>query len=199
MRPKKSGNGLISVLAVGLGNPGPRYAATRHNVGFRALDHFGVRLRRPFFNPFEYGVYPLGSCSIGLLRPLTYMNRSGEAVGRAVRLTGLEAGQLVVLCDNLDLEPGVIRVKRGGSSAGHNGLKSIIATLGSESFMRVYIGIGRPGRAESVVDYVLGVPEFPEAERIEDACRRAARAVIRLAELDVAQVMHEFNTSPPSD
>ncbi len=183
----------IVLLAAGLGNPGAHYAATRHNVGFRALGHFGVKLRRPLFNRFEYGVYPHAGGSVGLLRPLTYMNRSGEAVQRVIRLSGLESKQLVVLCDNIDLEPGVIRLKRGGSSAGHKGLKSIIAALGSEDFARIYIGIGRPEHAASVVEHVLGVPDASEAAQINDACRRAAQAVLRLAECELSQVMNEFN------
>jgi len=187
----------VSLLAAGLGNPGPRYLETRHNVGFRALEELGVRLRKPWCNQFEYGVYDAGAVRIGLLRPLTYMNRSGRAVARAVMLSGLEPSQVVVACDNLDLEAGLVRVKRGGSSAGHNGLKSIIEILGSEEFVRVYIGIGRPQPGQSVVEHVLGVPEQDEAERVQRACVRAAQAIVRLAEADLSQVMNEFNTRLP--
>ncbi len=183
---------------MGLGNPGPRYTETRHNVGFRALDELGVKLRKPLFNRFEYGVYSHSAGEIGLLRPLNYMNRSGEAVGRAVRLSGLEPDQLVVICDNLDLAPGIIRVRRGGSSAGHNGLKSVIGTLGTDDFVRIYIGIGRPDDGSPVVDHVLGIPSGREAEQLSDACRRAAYALVRLLECDLAQVMNEFNTKSPS-
>lgn len=197
MRKNRKSSGQVSLLAVGLGNPGSRYSETRHNVGFRALETLGVRLRKPWCNEFEYGVYDTGALRIGLLRPLTYMNRSGRAVARAVMLSGVEPSSVVVVCDNLDLEAGLVRVKRGGSSAGHNGLKSIIEILGSEEFVRVYIGIGRPAPGQSVVDHVLGIPEHDEAERTQRACARAAQAIIRLAEADLSQVMNEFNTRSP--
>jgi PTH1 family peptidyl-tRNA hydrolase len=153
-------------LLVGLGNPGARYARNRHNVGFMAADAVARRYGfAPFRNRFkgEFAEGPIAGERRFLLKPLTFMNLSGEAVAAAARFFKFAPEEIVVIHDELDLRPGKLRVKRGGGNAGHNGLRSIDALLGAD-YWRVRIGIGHPGRKELVHPYVL--QNFP-AEELE--------------------------------
>lgn len=144
-------------IFVGLGNPGGQYAGNRHNIGFMALDRiasdhgFG-----PWKAKFQGQIAEgrLGSDKVLLLKPETFMNRSGQAVGEAMRFYKLEPGDITVFHDELDLAPGKVRVKMGGGHAGHNGLRSIHGHIG-EAYQRVRLGIGHPGRKEMVAGYVL--------------------------------------------
>ena len=153
------------LLMVGLGNPGPKYAHNRHNVGWMAVDAIA---RQFLFSPERKRFQ--GLCSDGLiagrkvvlLKPETFMNESGRAVGEAARFFRLSEADVIVFHDELDLAPGKLRVKRGGGTAGHNGLKSIGAHLGRD-FRRVRIGIGHPGHKDAVSPYVLG--DFSKADR----------------------------------
>jgi PTH1 family peptidyl-tRNA hydrolase len=154
-------------LAVGLGNPGSRYARNRHNVGFMAIDAIARRHGFPTFRDRFKG--ELSEGLIGgekrlLLKPQTFMNASGEAVLAAASFYKIPPGEIVVIHDEIDLRPGKLRVKRGGGSAGHNGLRSIDALLGAD-YWRVRIGVGHPGVKELVQPYVL--QNFP-AEEIND-------------------------------
>ena len=153
------------LLMVGLGNPGPKYAHNRHNVGWMAVDAIA---RQFLFSPERKRFQ--GLCSDGLiaghkvvlLKPQTFMNESGRAVGEAARFFRLSEAAVIVFHDELDLAPGKLRVKRGGGTAGHNGLKSIGAHLGRD-FRRVRIGIGHPGHKDAVSPYVLG--DFSKTDR----------------------------------
>jgi PTH1 family peptidyl-tRNA hydrolase len=182
---------------VGLGNPGPGYSRTRHNVGFQTLDvlagRLGVAFRKPFLKSYLRAGARWQGHRIELVKPLTYMNNSGQVLPALLRRnrTGLEA--LLVICDTLDLPPGACRLRRRGSSAGHKGLDSIIRRTGSQEFMRLYIGIGRPGRSEEVVDHVLSPPGEAEAPLIAAAVARAAEAVLRVLEDGPEQVMNGLN------
>lgn len=152
-------------LIVGLGNPGPRYAGNRHNIGFMALDAVG---RRHGFNSWRKrfkGVAaegPMAGERVILLKPETFMNESGLAVAAAANFYKIGVGNIVVLHDELDLPPAKVRVKTGGGVAGHNGLRSLTAHVGND-YVRVRIGIGHPGVKELVHPYVLG--DFAVAER----------------------------------
>jgi PTH1 family peptidyl-tRNA hydrolase len=152
-------------LLVGLGNPGARYARNRHNVGFMAVDaiarRFGVSGFRNRFKG-ELAEAPIGGERVLLLKPQTYMNASGEAVGDAARFFKISLEDVIAIHDEIDLRPGKLRVKRGGGSAGHNGLRSIDALLGPD-YWRVRIGVGHPGIKEFVQPYVL--QNFTEDER----------------------------------
>jgi PTH1 family peptidyl-tRNA hydrolase len=144
-------------LFVGLGNPGREYALNRHNVGFMAIDaiaatHDFPAFRKRFSSLATEG--KLGGESVLLLKPQTFMNESGRAVGEAARFYKLGLGDIVVFHDELDLAPGKVRVKTGGGVAGHNGLKSLSAHIGND-YVRVRIGIGHPGRKDRVTGYVL--------------------------------------------
>lgn len=179
------------MFVFGLGNPGSEYAQTRHNVGFMTVDRIaalkGVKLRKRCFRPYRMAWIDDGKDC--LVEPLTYMNSSGLALDGLVG----EDDPLLVICDQMDLEPGRVRIKGKGSSAGHNGLKSIISVYG-ENFIRVYIGIGHPSDA-SVIDHVL--TPFTEEERplIESAVERAAEAVIDIMEgKTLNEVMQRVNS-----
>ena len=145
------------ILIAGLGNPGSKYARNRHNIGFMALDrivedHGFAPWRKKFQGQISEG--HLGSEKVLLLKPETFMNRSGQSVGEALRFYKLEPADLIVFHDELDLAPGKARVKQGGGHAGHNGLRSIHGHIG-DAYGRVRLGIGHPGRKEAVPGYVL--------------------------------------------
>jgi PTH1 family peptidyl-tRNA hydrolase len=152
-------------LFVGLGNPGQEHAFNRHNVGFMAADAIAAAHDFPAWRKRFSGLIAegrLGGDRVLLLKPQTYMNRSGSSVGEAVRFYKLELGDVVIFHDELDLAPGKLRVKTGGGVAGHNGLKSITAHIGND-YVRVRIGIGHPEHREKVAKYVLS--DFAKAER----------------------------------
>jgi peptidyl-tRNA hydrolase, PTH1 family len=160
------------LLIVGLGNPGPGYAGNRHNIGFMAVDAIAKRhgigpFRRRFQGVSAEG--PLGGERVLLLLPGTYMNESGRAVAEAVNFYKLGLPDIVVLHDEIDLEPGKVRVKTGGGNAGHNGLRSISAHVGND-YRRVRIGVGHPGVKEMVHGHVLS--DFAKSERdwVEALC-----------------------------
>ena len=164
------------MVVFGLGNPGAKYSGTRHNVGFDTVEKIaalkGMKLRKRCFRLYRRAV--LGSLT--LVEPLTFMNNSGQVFEENVR----EGEEVVVIVDQMDLPPGRIRIRRGGGSAGHNGLKSIIAAHGPD-FIRVYVGIGRPEEGTAVIDHVL--TRFNDSDRalVDQAEERAAEAVLRLA------------------
>jgi len=144
-------------LVVGLGNPGSRYARNRHNVGFMAVDAIARKHGSPGFRSRfkgELAEGPIGGERVLLLKPQTFMNLSGESVGEAARFFKILPSEIVVIHDEIDLRPGKLRVKRGGGSAGHNGLRSIDGLLGPD-YWRVRIGVGHPGIKELVQPYVL--------------------------------------------
>ncbi|HUX14634.1 MAG TPA: aminoacyl-tRNA hydrolase [Spirochaetia bacterium] len=189
------------MLVIGLGNPGSQYARTRHNVGFFVADEtvlrLGVRFRksllRGYLHAHAKSDYPESTTHFYVVKPVTFMNRSGRVVPGLLKRLRHESESMLVVCDTLDLPIGVTRLKRGGSSAGHRGLSSIIEELGSESFLRLMIGIGRPPEKSNVVDFVLG--DFSDAEltMIGPSVRRAADAIMSLANRSVEEVMNELN------
>ncbi|OXT00549.1 aminoacyl-tRNA hydrolase [Notoacmeibacter marinus] len=172
------------LLIVGLGNPGTKYAGNRHNIGFMAADKIA---RRHGFGPFtkkfqgELAEGRLGGDKALILKPQTYMNESGRAVGEAMRFYKLETSDLIVLYDELDLAPGKVRVKTGGGAGGHNGIRSIDAHC-SKDYRRVRIGIGHPGGKELVTRHVLGDFAKADAEWLEPLLDAIADAMPMLAE-----------------
>jgi PTH1 family peptidyl-tRNA hydrolase len=186
------------MVLVGLGNPGPEYARTRHNVGFMVMDEVASRLRlsfrKPLFRPYRIAETSREHTEITLVLPLTYMNRSGVAVRTVLRVTGETADSVVVVCDTLDLPSGALRLKRGGSHAGHRGLRSIIDETGCRDFLRLYIGIGRPDSREEVIDYVLGEFGPEDSEIMRRAVSDGADALLALTAGSVQDVMNNVNT-----
>ena len=184
---------------VGLGNPGPRYADTRHNVGFRVVEALARRWGGPEFDRRRYLLLAEARRAgdrILLVKPRTYMNRSGEAVARLRDAYTLSPRDLVVAHDDMDLVPTSVRVKEGGGSGGHRGLESVIAALGSGDFFRVRVGIGRPPPAVDPVEYVLQPFSPAEAADMRLAAERAAQAVEALLEEGPQKAMSLFNVRP---
>ncbi len=189
------------LLLVGLGNPGARYAGNRHNIGFMALDeivsrHGFTAWRQRFQGEVAEG--RLGTEKVLALKPATYMNESGRAVGEALRFFKLDPADVVVLHDELDLTPGKVRVKTGGGAAGHNGLRSISQHIGPD-FKRVRLGIGHPGRKEAVHGWVLGDFAKADADWLERLLEAVARHAALLAAGEDGSFMSRVNqeVSPP--
>ena len=165
-------------LIVGLGNPGPDYAATRHNVGFWFVDdlaaaHGGVFRAEGKFHG-ELCRLTIGGADVRLLKPTTYMNRSGQSVAAVSRYFDIRPEAILIAHDELDLPVGKVRLKQGGGHAGHNGLRDTIGVLGSPDFWRLRIGIDHPGNRGQVIGYVLGRPSQEDAVSIRDALDQAA-------------------------
>ena len=168
-------------LIVGLGNPGPEYAATRHNVGFWLADALAGRFGQVFKaeSRFHGELCRLGvqGTDLRLLKPSTYMNHSGRSVAAVARYFEIPPERILVAHDELDLPVGTVRLKQGGGHAGHNGLRDTIALLGTRDFWRLRIGIDHPGDRSLVTGYVLGRPSRDDALRIEDALGDAEGAL----------------------
>ncbi len=180
-------------LVVGLGNPGLKYAANRHNVGFMLVDTLAARLSAPAFREKFSGVFVrLTAPDAVLLKPLTFMNLSGECVQQAMAFFKVTLADVIVLHDELDLPFAGCRMKVGGGTAGHNGLRSIVQSCGGDGFSRLRIGVGRP-RSGEVAGYVLS--DFSSAERAElpDVLDHAALGLQAIFSQGVQAAMNSFN------
>jgi peptidyl-tRNA hydrolase, PTH1 family len=181
----------LDLLVAGLGNPGRGYERTRHNLGWLVLDELARRHGGSWRSKFSGSLAEirLGDLRLALVKPETYMNESGRSVGAAARFYKVEPEQLLVVHDDVDLEAGRLQAKKGGGLAGHNGLRSLAQHLGSQEFLRLRIGVGRPGRGDprSVSDWVLS--PFAAEEDSDGLTARSADAVETLASegLDAAQ------------
>lgn len=185
------------LLLVGLGNPGAEYAHNRHNVGFMVAERVRRRIAgAPAFREKFSGEIAKGTIDgtdFVVLRPLTFMNLSGRSVQRAAAFFQVPVGDIIVVHDDLDLPFETVRVKLGGGSGGHNGLKSVTELLGSPEYVRVRLGIGRP-RQGSAEDYVLSDFDAMEAAELDGVLERATEAVMSIAKRGVGRTMNEFNT-----
>ncbi|VCU68837.1 Peptidyl-tRNA hydrolase [Pigmentiphaga humi] len=188
-------------LIAGLGNPGPDYERTRHNAGFWLLDQIADDLRVSFANEKQFFGHVAKARVAGeivlLVKPMTYMNRSGQSVGALARFYKLAPEQILVAHDELDLLPGQAKLKQGGSHAGHNGLKDIQAALGSPAFWRLRLGIGHPrslGLAQQVVDFVLHPPRKEEQARIDETIDRARAIVPAVLDGEFEQAMQQLHS-----
>lgn len=184
-------------MIVGLGNPGKKYEKTKHNVGFMVVDKLARAHNATFQkNPFEAEVatFFLNGEKIVLVKPLTYMNESGRSVGPLMTYLGIYPEELVVIYDDLDLALGKIRLRQKGSAGGHNGMKSLIAHLGTQEFYRIKIGIDRPRKGQSVVQHVLSPFSKEEMPHIEDSLDLAFKASQDFLEKqDFIGTMNRFN------
>ena len=188
-------------LIAGLGNPGPEYAATRHNAGFWFVDEVAARLRAPLAPERGYfGKAARASVSgqpVWLLEPTTYMNLSGKSVAALARFFKIEPHEILVAHDELDLLPGQVKLKQGGSHAGHNGLKDIHAQLGSADYWRLRIGIGHPGVKAEVTDYVLRKPSAEHRVEIGKGIEQALSGLELLLAGDMERATMKINARPP--
>jgi PTH1 family peptidyl-tRNA hydrolase len=187
-------------LIVGLGNPGREYAQTPHNAGYMVVDALAARAevawRRSLRFKAQVARGNLAGDPVMLVKPLTFMNCSGEAVGPLLGYHNMTPADLVVLSDDADLPLGGIRVRRRGSSGGHNGLKSIAARLGTDDFVRIRIGIGRDDRGMDLVTHVLRAMTAGQLAMLEEACGRAADAVMTIMTAGVDEAMNRYNARP---
>jgi len=183
-------------LIVGLGNPGKKYARTRHNVGTDAIELLANRLSvslKVGRDRAQVAETRIGDHAVVLVVPTTWMNESGEAVGPIARRYKIPASNIIVIHDELDLEPGAVKLKMGGGLAGHNGLKSVSQHMGTNDYMRVRIGVGKPSTKEQGADHVLS--SIPPAERkiLDVAVEIACDAVERIMKEGLDAAMREYN------
>ena len=191
----RSGGG-ISWLLVGLGNPGNQYAATRHNMGFMALDRLadreGFRFNKLRFRAWT-GQWKVGDQQVLVMKPQTYMNLSGESVGEAARFYKIPADHVLVISDDVSLPAGKLRIRGGGSAGGHNGLKNIIQHLGTDQFPRIKIGVGeKPHPDYDIADWVLSKFTGEDAKAMDQAVKRCADAVECLLREGADRAMSRF-------
>lgn len=190
-------SGGASWLLVCLGNPGDRYEGTRHNAGWMVADEVAERCSAPIqrlrFKALT-NILTIAGEKVLIMKPVTYMNLSGEAAKPAADYYRIPPERVLTVSDDVALAPGRIRIRRSGSAGGHNGLRSIIACLGTDQFPRIRVGVGaKPGPDYDMVDWVLGKPRGEDRTAIEDAVRRAADAVEVIIRDGVDAAMNQFN------
>jgi PTH1 family peptidyl-tRNA hydrolase len=194
-RESASSASSLDLLVAGLGNPGREYERHRHNIGHMVADELARRHGASWRGKFSgrLAEMRLDDRRVALLEPETFMNDSGRSVGAAARFFKVDADSLLVVHDDVDLEPGRLQARRGGGLAGHNGLRSIAQALGTQDFLRLRIGVGRPGRGDprEVSDYVLS--SFDADEDVEALVGRAADAVETIARDGLEQAQARFN------
>lgn len=186
----------VDWLVVGLGNPGEKYAHTRHNMGFLTVDLLaekaGVKLNKVKFKS-AYNILPFAGCRCLVMKPQTYMNLSGEAVREAAQFYKIPPQRVLVIYDDISLPVGRIRVRPTGSAGGHNGIKNIIAHLGTQEFPRVKIGTGAPENGGEMIDWVIGVPSQAERRVLAESFEKAVGAAACVIEQGCQKAMNDFN------
>lgn len=184
-------------LIVGLGNPGAEYDDTRHNAGFWLCERLAAKLGADLKRESRFhGLAGRTRDQVWLLLPQTFMNHSGQAVQALTSFYQLEADEMLVVHDDLDLQPGTLRLKFGGGLGGHNGLKDITAHLGTQDYWRLRVGIGHPGDRDEVINYVLKPPRKEEGEALDAALERALQAWPLLARGEWPAAMQKLNSTP---
>ena len=185
-------------LIVGLGNPGAKYESTRHNVGFWFVDRLaqskGVKLCHETKFHGEVGKFALDGEPLWLVKPATFMNNSGQAVASLAQFYKIPPQHILVVHDELDIPPGALRVKEGGGHGGHNGLRDIIARLGSKEFVRLRVGIGHPGSSRDVTDYVLGKPTVDDRVSLDQAIDEALANLPQIAAGELQKAMNHLHS-----
>ena len=190
------GGSSVEWLIAGLGNPGRKYENTRHNLGFRTVELLaerkGVKLNKVKFKS-AYNICEFAGARCLIMKPQTYMNLSGEAVQEAARFYKIPADRVLVIYDDVSLPVGKLRVRPSGSAGGHNGIKNIIAHLGTQDFPRIKIGAGAPEEKEGMIDWVIGVPSQKEREILLEAFKRAIEAAECVIAHGCQKAMNNFN------
>ena len=188
-------------LFVGLGNPGPEYEATRHNAGFWWIDELARELKVSLVPERSYyGLMARANVNgntVWLLEPQTFMNASGKSVAALARFFKIQPEEILVVHDELDVTPGQVKLKRGGSHAGHNGLRDIHAQLGSSDYWRLRVGIGHPGVKSEVVNWVLKKPSPDQRKLIDDSIIHSLKSYPALLEGDMEKATMQIHTSKP--
>ncbi len=180
-------------LIIGLGNPGEKYAHTRHNAGFEVADllekQYGVKLRKRIMQPWQEAEWTDGTKKIVLCKPLTFMNNSGEAVKKLMARYGAPPERTLIIYDDIDLPPGTVRVRAKGGPGTHNGMRSIVGETGTDAFPRVRVGTGDRPAGQDLVNWVLGRPDAEEKPRMAAAFETAAKCAAEWAEKGVEAAM----------
>lgn len=189
--------GPVEFIVAGLGNPGREYENTRHNAGFLALDeiaaHCGVKADRLKYKSLCADA-ALGGKRVLLMKPQTFMNLSGQAVTEAMRFYKVPAERVIVIFDDISLEPGKLRIRRKGSDGGHNGMKNIIYLSGKDTFPRIKMGVGKKPRPDyNLADWVLSRFTQEEQKAMNEAAKRAAQAAELMVQGKIDQAMNQFN------
>lgn len=187
-------NNAISWIVVGLGNPGKEYESTRHNMGFLTVD--GLADKESFkFSKLRFkawtATWKCGDAKVLVMKPQTFMNLSGEAVGEAARFYKVPADHVLVISDDISLPVGKLRIRSGGSAGGHNGLKNIIQHLGTDQFPRIKVGVGGP--EHDLIDWVIGKPGAEEQKILIESLDRAVSAIPYIIENGTYKAMNKFN------
>ena len=184
-------------VIVGLGNPDKKYEGTRHNIGFDVIDALSRKYNIPVKEKKHKALVGTGAiegCRVMLVKPLTYMNLSGESVGEIMNFYKLDPEEeLLVIFDDISLAPGNIRIRKKGSAGGHNGIKSIISHTGTMNFKRIKIGVGEKPKDWDLADYVLGRFDASDRRKVDDAIADAMEAAKRIACDDIDGAMNDFN------
>ncbi len=183
-------------IIVGLGNPGIEYVGTRHNVGFEVIDRLSEKLNISMNQEKLKGVYGSGMLNgekVILVKPMTYMNNSGECVGDIVRFYKADPSDVIVISDDINLSVGSLRIREKGSAGGHNGLKSIIYHLHSEEFVRVRVGVGMKKQGQNLANHVLSKVAKSEEEDMAEALDSAANACIAIVTESASAAMNKYN------
>ena len=188
-------------LLVGLGNPDAHLLKTRHNVGFWFVDQFAETISQQFklVKKYESEVIELEDKKLNILKPMNYINNSGIAIQKYIKQSSITVDQILVIYDDLDLKVGQIKLKKGGSSGGHNGLNSIIKECGSKNFWRLRIGIGKPILKEETISYVLGKPSKNDANIIYESFGKILENLDDILDGEFSKIMNLFNQRIESD
>ena len=196
---QKNASGGAQWIVVFLGNPGQKYSGTRHNVGFAAADIMekleNIKISKLHFNALT-NICTIKNEKVLLMKPQTYMNLSGNAVAPAAAYYKIPAERIIVICDDVSLPVGKVRIRTKGSSGGHNGLKSIISALGTDSFPRIKIGVGAPASNETeedMINWVLGTFSGKDAATITEMCEQSVKAVSAIIGEGAEKAMNIFN------
>lgn len=183
-------------IIAGLGNPEEDYGQTRHNMGFNVINKIAKQYEIEVTKKKFQGLYGMGNIEgekVILLKPQTFMNLSGKSIQEILQYYKLEPEQLIVIYDDIDVEPGVIRLRKAGGPGTHNGMKSVIHELNTQNFKRVRVGIGMPERKEDLIEYVIGAISDEDKEKLEEGTNLAKEAVIEILKNGIDIAMNKFN------
>ena len=183
-------------LIIGLGNPEEEYSKTRHNMGFNAInkiaEQYGIKVNKSKFQGLYESAIIEGQ-KVMLIKPQTYMNLSGECIKQFVDFYKIPKEEILVIYDDMDIEPGKIKIRKKGGAGGHNGMKSIIKILGTEEFARIRTGIGRPEHSGDDINYVIGAIPEEEIPKLDEGVEKAKEAVIEILKNGIDSAMNKLN------
>jgi PTH1 family peptidyl-tRNA hydrolase len=197
-KPQIASSEPPALIVVGLGNPGPKYAPTRHNAGFWCIDRFAARHGIVMSRSHQTALLGEGVVNgkrVVLAKPRTFVNRSGEAVRYLMARYGVPIDRMLIVYDDIALAPGRIRLRARGSAGGHNGIKSVIEAASTQEFPRLRIGVGAPGSESDQIGHVLGVLSADEQKAVDDAIERAADSIEAVLSSGIDSAMNVYNTN----